>query len=141
MVQYAIADVEQVAFVQVGEHEVDAQLDTLGFRPVQAARHRIEEADLLVANPRRIKRLQALVLQAAAGHVQGELDDPRIGLVTLTRVKLSSDLSRCQLYWSVLGDEVTVRTTERGLNDALPSIQRAVARAMQMDAKTRLRKR
>ena len=84
-----------------------------------------------MANPRRIKRLEALIQQAAAQHIQRELDDPRIGLVSLTRVKLSKDLSRCLLYWSVLGDESQVRTTERGMTDALPSIQRAVAHAMQ----------
>ncbi len=84
-----------------------------------------------MANPRRIKRLEALIQQAAAQHIQRELDDPRIGLVSLTRVKLSKDLSRCQLYWSVLGEETEIRTTERGLENALPSIQRAVAHAMQ----------
>jgi ribosome-binding factor A len=91
-----------------------------------------------VADPRRIKRLEQLILEAAAQHVQRELDDPRIGLVTLTRVKLARDLSRAQLYWSVLGDEGTVRTTERGLNDALGSIQRAVAHAMQTRVTPRL---
>ena len=84
-----------------------------------------------MANPRRIQRLQQLILQTAANHVQRELEDPRIGLISITRVKLSPDLTQCVLYWSVLGDEAQQRTTERGLNDALPSIQRAIARDMQ----------
>ena len=84
-----------------------------------------------MANPRRIQRLQQLILEAAATHVQRELEDPRIGLVSITRVKLSPDLSHAILFWSVLGDEAQHRTTERGLEHALPSIQRAVAHAMQ----------
>jgi ribosome-binding factor A len=84
-----------------------------------------------MANPRRILRLQQLVLETAATFIQRSLEDPRIGLVSITRVKLSPDLSHAILYWSCLGDEAVVRTTERGLHDALPSIQRAVAGAMQ----------
>ena len=42
-----------------------------------------------MANPRRIQRLQQLILQTAANHVQRELEDPRIGLISITRVKLS----------------------------------------------------
>lgn len=84
-----------------------------------------------MANPRRIKRLEKVIQQAAANHAQRELQDPRIGLISITRVKLSPDLSQAILFWSVLGEEAQRRTTERGLEDALPSIQRAIAAAMQ----------
>ena len=84
-----------------------------------------------MANPRRVQRLQQLILETAANHVQRELEDPRIGLISITRVKLSPDLSQAILYWSVLGDDAQQRTTERGLEHALPSIQRAIAQAMQ----------
>ncbi|MDJ0520767.1 MAG: 30S ribosome-binding factor RbfA [Planctomycetota bacterium] len=84
-----------------------------------------------MAQQRRILRLQNVILQTAANHIQRELEDPRIGLVSITRVKLSPDLTQAQVYWSVLGDEAEVRTCERGLENALPSIQRAVADAMQ----------
>lgn len=84
-----------------------------------------------MAKPRRVERLQQLILEAAATHAQRELEDPRIGLISFTRVKLSPDLTHAILFWSVLGDEVEQRTTERGLTDALPSIQRAIAHAMQ----------
>jgi len=91
-----------------------------------------------VANPRRIKRLEQVILQTAAQHVQRELDDPRIGLVSITRVKLSSDLSRCRLFWSCIGSDAERRTTERGLEDALASVQRAVAGSMQTRVTPRL---
>ncbi len=84
-----------------------------------------------MANRRRVLRLQQLVLETAANYIQRELEDPRIGLVSITHVKLSPDLTQCVLSWSVLGDASATRTCERGLTQALPAIQRAVAAAMQ----------
>jgi ribosome-binding factor A len=84
-----------------------------------------------VAKARRIERLQELILRTAAGFIQREIRDPRVGIVSITRVKLSPDLSHAQLYWSTLGTESSQRTCGRGLKDALPAIQRAVAGAMQ----------
>ncbi|MDA1194201.1 MAG: 30S ribosome-binding factor RbfA [Planctomycetota bacterium] len=94
-----------------------------------------------MANPRRIKRLQQLILETVATHLLRELDDPRIGIVSVTRVKLSPDLSTCQVFWTSLGTESELRTTERGLQDALASIQRAVARAMQTRVTPRMEMR
>lgn len=91
-----------------------------------------------MAKPRRILRLQALILRTVATHVHRELGDPRIGLVSITRVKLSPDLTQAQVFWSSLGDEGQQRTIQRGLDDALASIQRAVAKAMQTRVTPRL---
>ena len=91
-----------------------------------------------MANPRRIQRLQKIVQQTAAQFIQRDLDDPRLGLVSITHVKLSSDLSRAQLYWSAVGTEAEVRTCQRGLTDALGAIQRAVAGSMQTRTTPRL---
>ncbi len=91
-----------------------------------------------MANARRVKRLEQMILETAATHVLRELSDPRIRVVSITRVKLAPDLTQAQIYWSCLGDEGTVRTTERGLQDALGSIQRAVAGALQTRTTPRL---
>jgi ribosome-binding factor A len=79
---------------------------------------------------RRLLRLQQLVLETVASTVQRDLDDPRIGLVTITKVKLAKDLTQAVVYWSCLDDGGPRRTAERGLADALPVIQRAVAGAI-----------
>ncbi len=91
-----------------------------------------------MANRRRVLRLQQLIMESAATHIQRELGDPRIGLVSITRVKLAPDLTQCQIFWSLLGDQNAVRTCERGLERALPSIQRAVAAALQTRTTPRL---
>ena len=83
-----------------------------------------------MANPRRILRLQQLILEAVAKTLQREIHDPRIGMVSVTRVKLAPDLSTATIGWSSLGEDSQVRTTERGLEDATPLIQRRVAESL-----------
>ena len=83
-----------------------------------------------MADDRRLLRLQQLIHETVAQTVQRDLDDPRIGMVTITRVKLAKDLTQATVYWSTLAEDGPRRTTERGLTDALPVIQRAVADAM-----------
>jgi ribosome-binding factor A len=79
---------------------------------------------------RRILRLQQLILEAAAEAVQRDVHDPRVRLVTVTRVRLAADLSTATVHWSTLGTLSERRTVERGLQDALPVIQRAIGKAM-----------
>ncbi len=83
-----------------------------------------------MATERRVLRLQQLILEAVAETVQRDLHDPRIGLVSITRVKLAPDLSAARVFWSCLGEEAQRRTCARGLKDALPVIQRHVATVM-----------
>ena len=84
-----------------------------------------------MANPRRILRLQQLILEAVAQFIQREVRDPRIGMVSITRVKLAPDLATATIGWSCLGDDTDKRTTARGLEDAAPAVQRASANARQ----------
>jgi ribosome-binding factor A len=83
-----------------------------------------------MAEPRRILRLQQLMLETLATAVQREVHDPRVRLVTVTRVRLAKDLSTAVVSWSTLGTPSERRTVERGLEDALPMLQRHVAKAM-----------
>jgi len=84
-----------------------------------------------MADPRRVARLQQFILEVAAVAVQRELRDPRLGFVTVTRVKLSPDLAEANIYWSALGTEAQRRTSARALADATPVIQSIVAKALQ----------
>jgi ribosome-binding factor A len=83
-----------------------------------------------MAEPRRIARLQKLILEVAAETVQRRLKDPRVGFVTLTRTKLAPDLSTVTVYWSCLGEDAARRTSERALADAAPYVQGIVGRAI-----------
>lgn len=84
-----------------------------------------------MAEPRRILRLQQLILETVAQFLQREAKDPRIGIVSVTRVKLAKDLSAAQIGWSCLGSDADRRKTERGLEDIASAVQREVARTLQ----------
>ena len=67
--------------------------------------------------PRRIARLQQLILEVAAETVQRRLADPRLRLVTLTRVKLAPDLSTAVVYYSAMApSDLERRATARALS-------------------------
>ena len=46
--------------------------------------------------------------------IREEISDPRIGLLTLTRVKLSPDLSTATIFWSPLDVESDTNPVEMG---------------------------
>jgi ribosome-binding factor A len=72
----------------------------------------------------RLRRVNESVKEIVAETVQG-LKDPRIGFVTITDVRTSSDLRSAEVYWTVLPDDETTRTqTEAGLRSAAPLIRR-----------------
>jgi len=80
--------------------------------------------------PRRIARLQQLIHEVAATAIQREVTDPRLGFVTITRVKLGRDLADATIYWSSLGTEAQKRTSARALEAATAMVQSMVAGAM-----------
>jgi ribosome-binding factor A len=81
--------------------------------------------------PRRIARLQQLLLEGAAETVQRRLADPRLRLVTLTRVKLAPDLSTAVVYYSAMApSDLERRATARALAGAASLVQSVVGDAM-----------
>ena len=75
----------------------------------------------------RLKRLERLAHQRASQMVLFELADPRLELVTLTRVKLTGDLSYITIHWSVIGDEAVRSRVGHALRDATVPVQNAIA--------------
>ena len=79
----------------------------------------------------RLKRLEKLALQHASQVVLYELSDPRLTPVTLTRCKLTADLSWLTIHWSVIGTEADRNKVSRALDQARPVVQGAIADAFQ----------
>jgi ribosome-binding factor A len=53
-------------------------------------------------NERRLARLQEQIKQRLAEVLQRDLADPKLGLVTITRIELDSEFTQCRAYWSVM---------------------------------------
>ena len=54
----------------------------------------------------------------------GELKDPRIGFVTVTKVAVSNDLRAAKVYYSVFGGEQQKEEASQGLESAKGYIKR-----------------
>lgn len=75
-------------------------------------------------------RVEETIRQRAAHVILYELKDPRMGFVTITRVALSSDLSTCTIYWSVIGAAAQRSKTAHALDHARLYVQRRVAEGL-----------
>ena len=78
----------------------------------------------------KIERLQQVIKFKVSQVIHRDLADPRIGLITITYVKLSRDLSNCTVGYSMLGGDGDRSKCERALRDACGFIQKEVAGAL-----------
>jgi ribosome-binding factor A len=58
---------------------------------------------------------------------RGEVHDPGIGFITLTRVQVTSDLQIARVFYTSLGDPKARKETARALERATPFFRRQVA--------------
>lgn len=78
-----------------------------------------------------MRRVNAAV-QEVLSETIGELKDPRIGFVTVTGVRTSTDLRQAVVYVSVLGSEKKRDKTIDGLQAAHGLLQARIARELRM---------
>jgi len=79
-----------------------------------------------------MRRVDEAVRQVLSDAVTQDLQDPRIGFVTMTSVKTSTDLRHARVYVSVLGDDAQRVDTLAGLESARGALQRRLARELRM---------
>ena len=63
---------------------------------------------------------------------RGDVHDPGIGFITLTRVKVSPDLQLARVYYTTLGDEAARRETAQALQRATGFFRRRVGDRLQL---------
>ena len=80
----------------------------------------------------RMRRVDEAVRQVLSDAVAQDLQDPRIGFVTVTIVKTTPDLRRARVYVSVLGSDAQRAATLEGLQSAHGALQRRIARELRM---------
>ena len=70
--------------------------------------------------------------EVLGGAISSELQDPRIGFVTITAVETSPDLRSARVFVSVLGDAAERKATLSGLASSHGVLQAAIAREMRI---------
>jgi ribosome-binding factor A len=79
-----------------------------------------------------MRRVDEAVRAVLSDVITQELKDPRVGFVTVTSVKTSTDLRHARVYVSVLGDDETRSDSLLGLNSAHGFLQRRVAAELRL---------
>jgi ribosome-binding factor A len=75
----------------------------------------------------RMRRVDEAVRAVLGDAIAKDLQDPRVGFVTVTGVKTSPDLRHARVYVSVLGDESRREASLEGLRSAHGFLQGVVA--------------
>src|SRR5437016_3065039 len=86
----------------------------------------------------RMRRVNEAVREIVAETIS-QLQDPRIGLVTVTGVSVSPDLHACTVYVSVFGNEKKRAATMAGLDSAHAVIQARLGRELRIKRTPHLR--
>ncbi len=81
------------------------------------------------ARMRRVDEAMRAVLSEA---ISRDLQDPRVGFVTVTGVKTSPDLRHARVYVSVMGDDADRRATLEGLAAAHGFLQGRISSALRL---------
>ena len=79
-----------------------------------------------------MRRVNELMREVVGATISGELQDPRIGFVTVTAVETSPDLRTAQVHVSVLGSEEEREATLEGLRSSHGVIQSRIAAETRM---------
>jgi ribosome-binding factor A len=66
----------------------------------------------------RVERIQAQVREEVSQMLATEVRDPGVGLVTVTRTKVTGDLSLARIYWTIIGDANERKKTQQALERA-----------------------
>jgi len=76
----------------------------------------------------RTARLDELLREEISEIIRREVDDPRIGFVTITDVEVSPDLRHASVWVSVIAEADAKRATLRALARAMPFVRQRLGR-------------
>ena len=80
----------------------------------------------------RMRRVNEVMREVIGGSISKDLQDPRIGFVTVTAVETSPDLRTARVFVSVLGGPDERDATLAGLRSSHGVLQAAIARQMRL---------
>ena len=81
---------------------------------------------------RRPNKVGGVIQEEISRMLLREIKDPRIGFVTITRVRVSKDLRSVKVYFSVLGDQSAQADSLKGFNSATGFMRRELGRRLRL---------
>jgi ribosome-binding factor A len=81
-----------------------------------------------MADSPRSRRMAGRIRQIVASYIESQIKDPRLGMVTVTDVKITGDLHDASVYYTVLGDDLERADSAAALEAAKGQIRSEVGR-------------
>src|SRR5438477_10478390 len=79
---------------------------------------------------RRIDRIEEQLRMELSEIIEREIHDPRVGLTTVTHVKVSPDLRHGRVFITVLGDDNERKKALEGLRSASSFVRRSLSKRL-----------
>lgn len=83
-----------------------------------------------MADLKRTDRLRVQIKEIISEIIQRKLKDPHVGMITITEVTITRDLSEAAVYYSVFGDVAVRRSTNKTLERARGFIQSELGKVL-----------
>ena len=88
---------------------------------------------------RRPERLAEQIKEEISLIISGELNDPRVGFVTVTETKVSPDLKHAKIFVSVIGEDQQIAESMKALDHASGFIRHRLGSVMRIKHAPELR--
>ncbi len=86
----------------------------------------------MAKNPSRLGRIGDQIQKDLAELIRTEVKDPRVGMITLTGVEISSDHHHAKVFFTTLGGPESVAKAEAGLLHASGFLRSRLARGLKL---------
>lgn len=80
----------------------------------------------------RLQRVEQAIQEEVAHILQRELKDPRVGFITITRVRVTADLQQATVYFSQMEGQGSPEKTEAGLQSARGFIRKLLGERIRL---------
>ena len=80
----------------------------------------------------RVERVAEQIREEVSQILSTEVSDPGVGMVTVTRVKVTPDLSLARVYWTIMGDAKQRKETAKALDRAAAYVRHLLSGRMSL---------
>ena len=81
-----------------------------------------------MADPARARKLAVRIRQIVSAAIEMQIKDPRLGMVTVTDAKVTSDLREATVFYTVYGDETQIADSATALASATGVLRSTVGK-------------
>ena len=81
-----------------------------------------------MADPARARKLAVRIRQIVSTAIESQIKDPRLGMVTVTDARVTSDLREATVFYTVYGDPTQVEDSAKALSSATGVLRSTVGK-------------